>query len=296
MPSLRHAAVAQVVKLSGRKNAYAGRAQLLAAINRRRPRESGEPPARLRSAVVITPEQSAGFPVYRVSAARGTSGPAGLYLHGGAYVFELQPQHWRFVARLVERTGVPLLVPRYPLAPEAPWRDSFDRLVNLVAVQPGTPLLLGDSAGGGYAVAVAQRLARIGRPAAVVAMSPWADLTFAEPPSADLADRDPWLALDGLRYAGELWSAGEPERPECSPLLGDLSGLAELLVLCGTRDILCGQATALAARAEAAGVPNTLVTAEDLIHVYPLLPVPEARLAFDVIAHFVATHTAPTPL
>ncbi|WP_027345816.1 alpha/beta hydrolase fold domain-containing protein [Hamadaea tsunoensis] len=296
MPSLRHAAVAEVVRLSGRKKAYADRDALLTAINRRRPRESGEPPARLRSTVVITPEQVAGFPVYRVSAARGTSGSAGLYLHGGAYVFELQPQHWRFVARLVERTGVPVLVPRYPLAPEATWRDSFDRMVNLVAAQPGTPLLLGDSAGGGYAVAVARRMAAIGRPAAVVAISPWADLTFAEPPSADVADRDPWLALAGLRYAGELWSAGEPERPECSPLLGDLTGLAELLVLCGTRDLLHGQATALAARAEADGVKNTLVTAADLIHVYPLLPVPEARLAFEVIAHFVTTHTTPTPL
>jgi acetyl esterase/lipase len=115
-------------------------------------------------------------------------------------------------------------------------------------------------------------------------------LTFAEPPPPDLAQRDPWLDAAGLRVAGELWSAGEPDRPEVSPLLGDLTGIKELLVLTGTRDILHPQAAALAARAGEAGVDHTLVTGGDLIHVYPLLPVPEARSALDVIARFVARH------
>ena len=43
---------------------------------------------------------------------------------------------------------------------------------------------------------------------------------------------------------------------------------------------------ALFARADEADWPMEYVVAPDLIHVYPLLPIPEARKAFEEIVHF----------
>ena len=62
-----------------------------------------------------------------------------------------------------------------------------------------------------------------------------------------------------------------------SPGLGDLTGLPSALMFCGTRDLLQPGCDALFERADAADWPLEYVVAPGLIHVYPLLPIPEAR-------------------
>jgi acetyl esterase/lipase len=54
-------------------------------------------------------------------------------------------------------------------------------------------------------------------------------------------------------------------------------------VYAGTRDILWPDAVVLAHRAEAAGVAVELVEAPGMMHVYPLVPIPEGRAARDRI-------------
>ena len=44
-----------------------------------------------------------------------------LYLHGGAYVLDLQDIQWNLVAGLLERIDAEVIAPIYPLAPEAGW-------------------------------------------------------------------------------------------------------------------------------------------------------------------------------
>ena len=87
-----------------------------------------------------------------------------------------------------------------------------------------------------------------------------------------------------------MWAGtDDPARlaaPRVSPGLGDLEGLPPTLMLCGTRDLLQPGCDALFARAEEADWPMEYVVAPGLIHVYPLLPIPEAREAFGQIVHF----------
>jgi acetyl esterase/lipase len=113
------------------------------------------------------------------------------------------------------------------------------------------------------------------------------DLTGETPGTAQAARQDPWLTLSKLKLYGSWWGAGDPHAPGGSPLFGELSRLPPTMVLCGTRDLLAPQSRALVARARAAGVPVTYVEEEGLLHVYPLLPVPEARRAFSQVTTFL---------
>jgi len=49
------------------------------------------------------------------------AGPVMFYLHGGAFVMGSPRTHAAMVARLVQLTGCPAVLPRYRLAPEHPF-------------------------------------------------------------------------------------------------------------------------------------------------------------------------------
>ncbi len=210
-----------------------------------------------------------------------------VYLHGGGYVAPIDPFHLRYVCRLASDLGARIVLPDYPLAPEHTWRDSHGAIADLTArwADDSDELVLaGDSAGGGYALAIALTLRDRGGPQAsrLLLHSPWVDLTTSAPETERFTARDPWLFLGKLRaYAG--WWAGSPDdlaRPEVSPALADLTGLPPALMFCGTRDTLAPGCRLLVRRAADAGWDLTYVERHDLIHVYPLLPlIPEARAA-----------------
>lgn len=216
-----------------------------------------------------------------------------LYLHGGGFVSGLDPNHWRYAARLARGLGVRVVLPDYPLTPTHSWTDSLPRLVTLferLAVESAQGVvLMGDSAGGGLAVGVAQLVARRPgpQPTHLVAFAPWVDLTGRTPGTEEAAAEDPWLTLSKLRLYGTWWGAGDPPAEEASPITGDLSGLPPTLLMCGTRDLLLPQVRLLAERARAAGSPVTYVEQSGLIHVYPLLPIPEARRAWHQVVAFL---------
>jgi acetyl esterase/lipase len=224
----------------------------------------------------------------------GASGDAVvLYLHGGGYVSGLDRFHWRYAARLAAHLGLRVVLPDYPLTPTHTWRDSLPPLVHLferLAIEsPQGVVLMGDSAGGGLAVALAQQVAgRSGpQPTHLVTFAPWVDLTGETPGTRDAAASDPWLTFSKLKLYGTWWGDGDPHAPEGSPLFGEMAGLPPVLVLTGTRDLLAPQSQALVTRARNAGVRVSFVEEPGLLHVYPLLPIPEARRAFGQVAAFL---------
>jgi monoterpene epsilon-lactone hydrolase len=123
-----------------------------------------------------------------------------------------------------------------------------------------------------------------------VLIAPWVDLTGRAPGTLEAAARDPWLSHPHLSIYATFWAGSEDpvalEDPRVSPGLGDLAGLPPALMLCGTRDLLQPGCDALFARADAADWSLEYVVAPGLLHVYPLLPVPEARDAFATIVDF----------
>jgi monoterpene epsilon-lactone hydrolase len=241
-----------------------------------------------------------GFPVFALWKA-GTDAPrrAVLYVHGGGYVRPSDKRHWRFATRMADALGARAVLPAYPLAPEFTVDDSFDAMVALfeevAAESPEGVVLVGDSAGGGYALAMAEALRDRGgaQPEKLVLIAPWVDLTGTTPGILEAARRDPWLSFPHLSIYASFWAGSEdPDRladPRVSPGLGDLVGLPPALMLCGTRDLLLPGCDALFMRADEADWPVEYAVVPGLIHVYPLLPIPEARAALDHIVRF-CTH------
>lgn len=238
-----------------------------------------------------------GFPVHWLwRADRPEPGRTVVYLHGGGYVKPSDKRHWRFATRLADALDARVVLPLYPLAPEFTVEDSFDGLVDLlcriVAESPEGVVLAGDSAGGGYALALAEAVRDRGEPgpSALVLLAPWVDLTGGTPGVREAADRDPWLSFDHLEHYAAFWAGSTAPKaladPRVSPGLGDLGGLPPTLVLCGTRDLLQPGCDALFERAEAADWALEYVVAPGLVHVYPLLPIPEAKAAFVHIVGF----------
>lgn len=240
-------------------------------------------------------EDLPGFPAYVVEPRRTAARRTIVYLHGGGYMAPLDPFQIRYITRLASAVGARVVVPDYPLAPEHTWRDSHEPVAALTArwaEGPGGVTLVGDSSGGGFALAVAITLRDTGRAQAtsVVLHAPWVDLTTSTPETDAYDAVDPWLFVGKLR-AYALWWAGAPEdlgRPEVSPALADLAGLPPALMFCGTRDLLVPGCRLLARRAAAAGWDLTYVEQPDLIHAYPVLPfLPEARTAFRQTVDFL---------
>ena len=96
-------------------------------------------------------------------------------------------------------------------------------------VAPGRIVLGGDSAGGGLAFALLHELLAEGRPgpAAVVAFSPWTDLTGTSASLRSLARRDALIPVRRFAEIRDLYLDGaDPRDPRASPAFGRYRGRA----------------------------------------------------------------------
>ena len=259
------------------------------------PKGSNEAPAGLRRRHEVRRRLVQGFPVYTVTPRNRSSDRAAVYLHGGAYIGEIAPQHWALISRLAD-AGVRVEVPLHGLAPQYTHRDAYPFLTAvyrdlLADVDAAAVTIAGDSSGGGLALGFAQTLAELGlpQPRLLVLLSPWLDLTISNPDVPAVEARDPWLAGVGLRVAGRAWAGGDdPTGPRLSPGNGPLAGLAPMDVHVGTHEICLPDVLRLHARAAAEGAELRLAVCEGAVHVYPLVPVPEGRRAARQIVQRIA--------
>src|SRR5699024_10732011 len=73
----------------------------------------------------------------------GTDGTI-VYFHGGGYSFGSPQTHWRLGHGLAERTGLRVVLPSYPLAPEQRWPAQLQAALAAVAEHPDPLFLAGD--------------------------------------------------------------------------------------------------------------------------------------------------------
>jgi acetyl esterase/lipase len=299
MPSRRHQLLVHVIPRLRRSGEVVDpeRERLKVVARQSRARQAA-PERGLRGCTVMRVE-GCPFAVYDVRRTGSEPTHTVLYLHGGGYVSGIDRFHWRYVARLARGVGVRVVVPAYPLAPGHTWRDAHPPLHDLfdqLAIEsPGGVTLMGDSAGGGLALEVAQQIAASAgpQPTGLVLLSPWVDLTGSTPGTDEAAAWDPWLSLSKMHLYGSWWAGvDDVARPELSPLFGDLSGLPPALVFCGTRDLLQPQVRALADQAPEAGWQVEYDEQPGLLHVFPILPIPEAGPAFERVKGFLARREA----
>jgi acetyl esterase/lipase len=301
MPTLQHALASRVFRLVRRNYSPDDVPAMRVKMAHDNRMAEQAPPRAVRRSHEMQVGNVHGFPVFTMWRSRGGTGRPGrtvFYLHGGAYTKPSHPLHWRFATRLADALGARTVFPIYPLAPEFTVADSFDEMVALftevAAESPEGVVLAGDSAGGGYALALALALRDAGgpQPERLVLLAPWVDLTGTAPGTREAAERDPVLSFAHLSIYAGFWAGSDDPGllldPRVSPGLGDLGGLPPTQMFCGTRDLLQPGCDALFEAAEAADWPLEYVVAPDLIHDYPLLPIPEAAEAFGQMLEFCA--------
>lgn len=231
----------------------------------------------------------------------GSSDTVILYLHGGAYFFPMSTVHIQMVDELVGRLGVVAYMPSYPLAGYAHYDESHGMVRALYAqlIREGkTVLLMGDSAGGGFALALAQWAHENGldMPARMVLLSPWLDVTMSNPAIADYEKKDVSLCNYALRKCGRMWADAEDDaeirnNTQVCPLYGDLTGMPSTLLFVGTAEVMYPDVCLLYEKMKAQGAHVRLVCATDLFHVYPvyfkMLDIPAASAAVAEMCSFL---------
>jgi acetyl esterase/lipase len=199
-----------------------------------------------------------GRPTERVTVGASDRPRAILYLHGGGYTVGSPRLYRALAAHLARSAGAVVHTLDYRLAPEHPYpaalEDAAAAFRDLVqqGFAPERIAIVGDSAGGGLAVAAARLVTDEGlRPAALGLLSPWTD-----PSDEDMArrrDRVTNVAW-GRRSAASYRGTAEHTDPGYAPMYADLAGLPPMLIHCGATEMLQPQIAKFAARARAAGV------------------------------------------
>ncbi|MER8696268.1 alpha/beta hydrolase [Mesorhizobium opportunistum] len=299
MPSLKSHFVSFVLRYS-RKKAFSSPENLQRWIAAARKTEDHHPPVSLQQRFDIQTRAVDGFPVYEIAPRAGERKRI-LYLHGGAYVFEITPYHWHLIADMADRLGYAVTVPIYPIAPEHDFHAMFGMVGDvyrqmLYETEPEDIVFMGDSAGGNMAVVLTMMAAEQGLPppSRHVLISPGLDVSLANPEVFEAERNDPWLGIAGGREAIRLYSAGMlPTDWHISPVYGDLSVLPKTLLLTGSRDLLTPDNLIFAQKARSAGVEVELVYEEGMFHVWPLIDMPESRRARQHIVAFLNDVGAP---
>jgi acetyl esterase/lipase len=122
-------------------------------------------------------------------------------------------------------------------------------------------------------------------PIKLMLISPWLDVTCSDPRQAALDKEDPILAPLGLIEEGR-WYAGRlsAKHPSVSPLFGTFGSIPPTLVLTGTHDLLHADSLRLESIGNEQGLPIRISIYPRMLHVWPSMPIPEAKRALDEAA------------
>jgi len=213
----------------------------------------------------------------RVAPTSAAEGRRILYLHGGGYVGGSPRSHRPLVARLADAARASAIVAEYRLGPEHPCPAAVEDAVAVYramlddGAEPERLIVAGDSAGGGLTLALALQLKALDlpQPAGLFVISPWADLTQSHRTYRSKLADDPMITKAGLDDSAAAYLGGfDPRDPRASPVFGDFSGLAPLLIQVGSEEALLGDSLTLAERAGHARVEVRLEVWPEMIHVW----------------------------
>lgn len=221
-----------------------------------------------------------------------------IHLHGGGYVTGFIDSHLMMCVPMAKALKRKMLLPEYRLAPANPFPAALEDALKTYRwlLAQGTDacdiVLSGDSAGGGLALATALALRDAGDPlpAALICISPWADLTNRGASHAANAQVESVLRTDVLnKWASFYTDTSNLTNPFVSPVYADFHGLPPLLIQVGSDEILLDDSLTLAQRAQADGVDVSLRVWDELWHAWPVLGdlIPESGMAFEEMREFV---------
>ena len=219
-----------------------------------------------------------------------------IFFHGGAYIFGASPNHWKFAEKIVKKSFCRMTLVDYPLAPEHDYKETF-RMVSdayevLLNQYAGDDLVfMGDSAGGGLALAFAQKLILEKHqklPAKIVLLSPWLDISMSNPNIKNLESSDYILTVNMLRNAGMKYSNGEdPDHYLLSPINGQLKNIPHTIVFYGTEELFYADCIRLKSRIDSNTKGIIFREYPKMQHDWAIFPIPESNQVVNEICEFI---------
>ncbi|WP_081904194.1 alpha/beta hydrolase fold domain-containing protein [Brevibacillus thermoruber] len=154
--------------------------------------------------------------------------------------------------------------------------------------------IIGDSAGGGLALALLLRLKELHTelPAANGLLSPWADLNLSGDTMTTLSEVDPILRKEPLSACAKLYVQEEDvQNPLVSPVYGDFTGFPPMMMITGSREIRLSDTLRIAQKALNDQGEVRFEIVEGLWHVFCADPsLPESHDAIGKLASFFTKH------
>lgn len=289
MRSWQSRAFARVLWITGRKKKFLSEEMMQQFINENRAREAYSLDTAFMKKHSIGLFKSKDMDVY-VFNQHSASKKTIVYFHGGAYINEPLKFHWRYLVKLAKYTGYKIYVPIYPKLPDYHHEHCYDQVDyfydNTLMNYKQELIFMGDSAGGGLALAYAQKLKKEGKqlPKKLILLSPWLDINGQYEGYEEVEKIDPMLAVLGAKMLGELWRAeGSHDNHLVSPIYGDIHGVGDITIIVGTAELCIFDARRLKERADKEGVTINYHEFEHMNHVFPVFPIPEANKVWPII-------------
>ncbi len=216
------------------------------------------------------------------------------YFHGGAYINDPLIFHWRYLVKLAEVTNFTIVVPIYPKLPRNTVKEAFEAIHSLydqLVKDYDVPFIfMGDSAGGGLALAFAQDVKHLSKmqPQHIVLHSAWLDVRGEDPQYKTLEKLDPMLGVLGAQELGRMWANGlDLTHYKVSPLHGEIKDIGQITVFVGTGELLLVDARMLRSKANEQNVALHYYEYPNMNHVFPVFPIPEAKKAFNTLVQII---------
>ncbi|MEX1378293.1 MAG: alpha/beta hydrolase [Eubacteriales bacterium] len=218
-----------------------------------------------------------------------------MYFHGGAYASEPSTMHWLALGWIMGKIPIEVTFVNYPLSPEYTCDQTIDMAAEAYSRAFSEAnqeiILMGDSAGGGLALALAQYINANGispKPSKLILLSPWLDVSMDEDIPEELLEEDKFLDFSSLKMAGERYAGSVGTKDyRCSPIYGDLTEIADIALFSGTHDLLNLQARKLAEKIGSDTKKLQFYEYEEMPHVWMLIPMPEAEDAMNKVIEFI---------
>ncbi len=251
----------------------------------------------------VKEEIIAGRRALRLSPENGKPRATLVLFHGGGYRLGVPENDARFAARLIERTGIEVVIPTYRLAPENPFpagfNDALGVLEEVARTSGSIPLIVGgDSAGGGLAAALAVYAGANGGPKldGALLLSPWVDMTITAASFKENVETDLLFPEASAAMASDTYMQGfDLKHPIASPLFGDVSTFPKTFINAGTGETLRDDAVSLHEKLQAAGVSSRLLLVPDMEHVAVVRSeeLTGAQESFEAIVEYLEDILAP---
>jgi len=239
-----------------------------------------------------------------------------LYLHGGGYTSGNLSYAKGFGATLAAKCGIRVFCVEYRLAPEYIYPAALDDCLEAYGYllsngyDPSQIIICGESAGGGLAYALCEKLHDKGRtmPAGIIAISPWTDLTLSGESYKTNEKNDPSMTKERLAYFANCYMYGakregkklhpivnedeaEDKRiksdPRVSPLFAELEKMPPSLIFAGGDEIMLDDSVRMHNALLESGCESHLIVREDMWHAYVLYGIKENEDDFYKMSKFI---------